>query len=137
MPRPPIALDRIYRNNSNIFRYDRKLSAALRSTRYRPARQTGQDGVVLDDKYNEFCELTGAGGACDPHRLQEFQYDLEVFMSELSTRDRLVLVGFLSGYTQTEIAAKIGMSQPSVSIYLKDVLERFRLYYFEEESHGR
>lgn len=59
-------------------------------------------------------------------------------MERLDPRERLILhLRFFEGRTQTEIAARIGISQMHVSRLIRNSIENLRLFMAEEESMAR
>ena len=126
-----IPADRVYKDNSNLWRHNRVLDSAVRKERFRK-----EDFDALRDYH----EHQGILGIDSPHDLVELEIDLAKFKEGLSDRD-----SFIFKYTieyailnkepirQQVLASSLSISQPLVSIITRRLKENFSAFYFTEE----
>lgn len=114
--------DQVRPDNSDLYRYDTELAAALHKERFKKARP---------DEFSRFCEASGVTGLDDPFEAFDFQLDLEKFITALDdVKDRVIFQMFLLGRVkQTEIAEVVGCCQATVHNRLRKLFARFAEFY--------
>jgi|LGOV01.1.fsa_nt_gb hypothetical protein len=118
----PLALDRVKKDNSNLWQHDSKLASALRKERFRK-----EDFEALS-RYNE---AVGISGTVNTIEETEISMDIKTFRETLSARDSGIFGLFLQGYGQVATAKMLGVSQPLVSIRLNKIREAFKEFYLD------
>ena len=79
--------------------------------------------------------LDSLGGEEEAYEVFEQRRVLAPAMERLDPRERLILhLRFFEGMTQTQVAARIGISQMHVSRLIRKSIESLRLYMAEEKS---
>lgn len=116
--------EKVKKDNSNLYRCDPALAAALRKERFHKAKP---------EDFVDYCETAGLLDPEDIYAPVEFRMDLEKFISRLPQSDAdLFRYRYLLGMSQHEIADMIGMSQSWVSPRLKTLRDRFKAFYVQE-----
>jgi RNA polymerase sigma-B factor len=81
--------------------------------------------------------LDSLGSEEEAYEIFERRRVLAPAMEHLEPRERLILhLRFFEGMTQTQVAARIGISQMHVSRLIRKSIENLRLYMVEEEPPG-
>lgn len=127
----PIPAERVYRDNSNLWRHNRILDSAVRKERFRK-----EDFDALRDYH----EHQGILGIDSPHDLVELEIDLANFKETLTERDSFIFAHTIEyaimskePIRQQILAASLNVSQPLVSIITRKLKEQFSKFYFTEE----
>lgn len=117
-------IPRIVNNNSNIHLYSRKLSDQLKKDRY-PKKKHYHINIP---------EAIDAEISFYPYDDIDFQFDFQKFCGTLDKQDAEMFEMYtLGAYYQSEIADRYGLSQSTVSLKLKLLVELFNEFYFEEK----
>lgn len=120
-----IAPEDVRRDNSNIYRFDYDLFRALRKEKFRKPK--------LDDRYVHF-SLNRKAAEANPYPDLDFRMDIQAFLDSLEDDDYLFFSMFLLGFSQTEMMQETGLSQPSISLKISRLTERFKRWYLEEDE---
>lgn len=117
-----IGLDRLKKDNSNLFRYDKELTRVLRKERFKKPKH---------DVYLNYC-IAADKMSFNPYADFDMYLDIETFKLELRGLELICFNYFLHGMIQEEIASMIGKNRSRVSQILKIVFEKFKIFYSEE-----
>ena len=116
-----ITPDKVRRDNSDVFRYSKELSKALRKEKFAKVRL---------DAFYKFSLVSGAGRV-DPYPACDFRLDMEKFSATLEHIDRRVLGLFLIGLSAKEISIQISRSHSNVYYHINKIVEAYKLFYLE------
>lgn len=126
-----IPAERVYKDNSNLWRHNRVLDSAVRKERFRK-----EDFDALRDYH----EHQGILGIDSPHDLVDLKLDLGNFKKTLSKRDSFIFEHTIEyailnkePIRQQVLAASLKVSQPLISIITRKLKEKFRKFYFTQE----
>ena len=109
---------------------------ALESGRAYSSVSIFSGGTGEEDESLELLDCLGSEE--EAYEIFEQRRVLAPAMERLDPRERLILhLRFFEGRTQTEIAARIGISQMHVSRLIRNSIENLRLFMAEEESMAR
>lgn len=120
-----ITPDKVRRDNSNIFAFSFDLFRELRKEKFRKPK--------IDDRFVQF-SLNRKAGEANPYPDLDFRMDIDRFMENLEDEDYVFFSMFMMGFSQTEMMQETGLSQPSISLKISRVIEKFKRYYLEGES---
>jgi len=108
---------------------------ALESVRAHSSVSLFAGGTGEDDEPTELLDQLGSDEQA--YEVFEQRRFLAPAMARLEPRERLILhLRFYAGLTQTEIAARVGISQMHVSRLIRRSIENLRRYMLEDEGSG-
>jgi hypothetical protein len=112
--------EEVRRDNSNVWRYSKKIFLELRKEKFHKA---------MPQKHIQFCDFMGELALYEPFNEIDFKLDLETFRKTLGPLDKRIFDLVVIGLIQEEIKEVVGISQPSVSKRLAKIRESFKEFY--------
>ena len=125
-----ITVDKVRRDNSNVYACDNGLGQLLHSVLRKERYQVMSEAQL--SKYVNNC-LAIHQGSDNPYPEIDFALDVQKYGDSLKPKWREVFVLFMRGYTPPEIGALIGRSPKTVYAKIKTLLEGFSDFYLKEE----